>query len=112
MNYSFKTLRKTVAICIIGAATFSVNAQNAENLVPNGGFESVARAPKKLGSIEDAIETLGLMLKGRFQDDQLRKLEDTINKLKSLIDEPAAATQKTNEPIDISKINNYSLFKH
>lgn len=54
MNYSFNKVSKTIAFCVFGIAASSAFAQEAENLVPNGGFESTMKEPKKLGSIENA----------------------------------------------------------
>jgi len=55
MKYAINTISKSIAICVIGITTIKASAQDAENLVPNGSFESTDKDPKKLGSIESAI---------------------------------------------------------
>lgn len=50
----FNTLTKTLLLGMLGCASFGM-AQDAENLVSNGGFESTDKSPKKLGSIENAV---------------------------------------------------------
>ena len=57
-------------------------------------------ALKKFRSIDDAIETLEMMLKGKFSDERLKDIEEQLKILKSLINEPGDTTQKTGEPID------------
>ena len=54
MKFSTKTLTRLFSVVAITfASTFSF-AQDSENLVPNGSFESVDKKPKRLGSIENA----------------------------------------------------------
>ncbi len=56
-------------------------------------------AIKQFGSLEQAIETLKAMLNARFQDEKLQRIEDTMNTLKSLVnDEPGTSTYQNNEP--------------
>lgn len=52
-----KSNRITGIICTLVISTTSTCtfAQDAENLVSNGGFESIEKKPKKLGSIESAM---------------------------------------------------------
>lgn len=52
MNYN--TIRKTILMSTAIVASVFAFAQEAENMVPNGSFEGVEKAPKKLGQIESA----------------------------------------------------------
>lgn len=52
MNY--KQITKTMIVCSLGLFATMSFAQSEENMVPNGSFESIEKAPKKLGSIESA----------------------------------------------------------
>ena len=68
-------------------------------------------ALKQYGTIEDTIKTLELLLKGRFSEDRLEQIEQTLNTLKSLINDEPHSTQD-GEPIDINvMLEKYELFK-
>lgn len=54
MKYTTNINAKTIGFFLLGMIVFPSIAQDAENLVPNGSFESLDKDPKKLGSIEDA----------------------------------------------------------
>lgn len=54
MNYVSNNLKKISSILMIGLCTTSSFAQEGENLVPNGSFESTDGKVKKLGGIESA----------------------------------------------------------
>lgn len=54
MKFSTKTLTKLFSVVAITFASSFSFAQDSENLVPNGSFESVEKKPKRLGSIESA----------------------------------------------------------
>lgn len=47
-------MKKVYAICAMAALSFGAMAQDSENLVNNGDFESVDKKPKRLGKIESA----------------------------------------------------------
>jgi len=67
-------------------------------------------ALKQFDSVEDAIKTLELLLKGRFSEDRLENIEQALNTLKSLINEPHST--QDDEPIDINvMLDKYELFK-
>lgn len=55
MKYAINTISKSIAICVLGMTSIGAFAQDAENLVPNGSFESTDKEPKKIGSIENAV---------------------------------------------------------
>jgi len=62
-------------------------------------------AIKQFGSLEEAIETLKAMLNGRFRDEKLQQIEDTLNTLKSLVnDEPGEPTRQNDEPAWYEKL--------
>lgn len=48
-------MKRSITMVIIGLSTTIAIGQKAENLVSNGSFESIDKAPKKLGSIESAL---------------------------------------------------------
>lgn len=54
MNYVFKNWKTICSISLMSLTTVMISAQQGENLVPNGGFESTDGKIKKLGSIESA----------------------------------------------------------
>lgn len=54
MKYTTNINAKTIGIFLLGMIVLPSIAQDAENLVPNGSFESLDKDPKKLGSIENA----------------------------------------------------------
>lgn len=54
MNLNTKTMTKLIWTMSVGILSLSVNAQEGQNLISNPGFESVGKAPKRLGSIESA----------------------------------------------------------
>lgn len=47
-------MKKVYAICAITALSFGAMAQDSENIVNNGDFESIGKKPKRLGKIESA----------------------------------------------------------
>lgn len=51
----YNTLTKSLALGIVGCFSMVSFAQDAENLVSNGSFESTDKDPKKIGSIENAV---------------------------------------------------------
>src|SRR5690606_33281889 len=51
----YNTLTKSLALGIVGCFSLVSFAQDAENLVSNGSFESTDKDPKKIGSIENAV---------------------------------------------------------
>lgn len=54
MNLNTNTMTKLIWTMSFGILSLGVFAQEGDNLIENGGFESVDKAPKKLGSIESA----------------------------------------------------------
>lgn len=54
MKFSTKNTVKFISTIAFGMMSVLVIAQEGQNLVPNGSFESVGKSPKKLGSIESA----------------------------------------------------------
>lgn len=54
MNLNTKKMTKLIWTMSFGILSLGAIAQEGENLIDNGGFESVDKAPKKLGSIESA----------------------------------------------------------
>lgn len=68
-----------------------------------GANEDTPQGPLKgFKSIDEQIQFLEAMLKGRFQDDKLIQIENTLNSLKSLIsDEPSFDTQEADKPTAI-----------
>lgn len=54
MNCVSNNLKKVGAFCIAGMMSAISFAQQGENLIPNGGFESTDGKVKKLGAIESA----------------------------------------------------------
>lgn len=64
---------------------------------------------KNMKSIEDTVLYLEQMLKGRFSDNKLKTIENTLKQLKSLIDDEPHSTQRRNEPIDIVEFFNKRL---
>lgn len=54
MNLNTNTMTKLIWTMSVGILSLSTFAQEGENLISNPGFESVSKAPKRLGSIESA----------------------------------------------------------
>jgi len=54
MNLNTKTMTKLIWTMSVGILSLSTYAQEGQNLISNPGFESVGKAPKRLGSIESA----------------------------------------------------------
>lgn len=54
MNLNTNTMTKLIWTMSLGILSFGAFAQEGENLIDNGGFESTDKSPKKLGSIENA----------------------------------------------------------
>lgn len=54
MNLNNNTMTKFIWTMSFGILSLGAIAQEGENLIENGGFESVDKSPKKLGSIESA----------------------------------------------------------
>lgn len=55
MKFNSITMKKSIALAMIGFSVSIAFGQAQENLVPNGSFESIDKDPKKLGSIENAM---------------------------------------------------------
>jgi len=54
MNLNTNKMTKLIWTMSIGILSLSTFAQEGQNLISNSGFESVGKAPKRLGSIESA----------------------------------------------------------
>jgi outer membrane protein OmpA-like peptidoglycan-associated protein len=54
MNLNTNTMTKLIWTMSVGILSLSTFAQEGQNLISNPGFESVGKAPKRLGSIESA----------------------------------------------------------
>ncbi|MFO8021006.1 MAG: HK97 family phage prohead protease [Perlabentimonas sp.] len=65
----------------------------ANEITPQGAL-------KQFKTIDDAITAMKLMVNGRFEDEKLQQIDNTLNKLKALVnDEPGTPTQR-NEPLN------------
>ena len=54
MNLNTNTMTKLIWTMSVGILSLNAFAQEGQNLISNSGFESVGKAPKRLGSIESA----------------------------------------------------------
>lgn len=54
MNLNTNTMTKLIWTMSLGVLSLGAIAQEGENLIDNGSFESTDKSPKKLGSIENA----------------------------------------------------------
>lgn len=54
MKLNKNNMKSSITLAMIGLSMTVAFGQTNENLIPNGSFESVAKDPKKLGSIESA----------------------------------------------------------
>lgn len=54
MKFSTKKAVRLVSVMAFGMTSVLAWGQDGQNIVPNGSFESLAKKPKKLGSIENA----------------------------------------------------------
>jgi outer membrane protein OmpA-like peptidoglycan-associated protein len=54
MNYVSNNIKKISALLFVGSVSFSIFAQDGENLVPNGSFETTDGKVKKLGALFSA----------------------------------------------------------